>query len=88
MTNLKILEQFANSPHTGWEHFTGKNPDKTFFPNDQERTQSAHILQQCLEHCPLSTTNARFFIRIICTDKLSAMILQKGPTLSKKNEFF
>ena len=30
MTNLKILEQFEYSPDTGWEHFTGKNPDNTF----------------------------------------------------------
>ena len=37
MTNVKILEQFENSPDTGWEHFTGKNPDKTFLPITTKR---------------------------------------------------
>ena len=86
MTNLKILEEFANSPDTGWEHFTGKNPDKTFLPNDQERTQSVHILRQCLEHCPLST-NGRFFIRIICTTNYRRWFSKRGTRFQKNENF-
>ena len=59
---------------------------KTFLPIDKERTQSGHILQQCLKHCPLSTTTQRVFIRIICTTLCTT--LQTGPTLSKKRIFF
>ena len=88
MTNLNILEQFEYSPDTGSNHFTGKNPDKTFLPNDQEKTMFAHILQQCLEHCPTEHNKWAVFHQNHLHYKLSAMILQKGPTLSKKRQFF
>ena len=88
MTHLKILEQLEYSPDTCSNHFTGKNPDKTFLPNEQERTQSAHILQQCLEHCPTEHNKWAVFHQNHLHYKLSAIILQKGPTLSQKTTMF
>ena len=43
---------------TFWQHFRGKNVDKTFLLTYQEtRSLSTHKLQQCLEHFPPSTIN-------------------------------
>ena len=65
-----MLEQFEQSPDI-LATFHSKNVDKTFFffcnPNDKEKAQSAHIQQQCLELCLLSTRNQCFLIRIVYT---------------------
>ena len=64
-----------------------KTLTKRFFLTTKKRTQSAHILQQCLEHCPLSTTNRRFFIRIICTTNYLRLFSQRGPRYQKNGLF-
>ena len=87
LTNLRILEQFEYSPDILRNMSQAKTLTKPFCPVDQERTRSAHILQQCLEHCPLSTTNQRFFIRIICTTTYRRLFSKRGPRYPK-NEFF
>ena len=81
MSNLNIHP-------TCWEHFTGKNPDTTFLPNDQERTQSAHILQQCLEHCPLSTQIGGFLLESSALQIVGDYSLKEAHAIKKGNYFF
>ena len=84
------LNSSFNTHSTFWQQFTGKNVEKTFLffciPTNQERAQSTHMLQQCLEYCPLSTTNQQFFIRIIYTTTYQRLYTKKGTR--KKNFFF
>ena len=92
VTNSRILEQFEHSPATFWQRLTGKNVDKTFFcccciPSYQERAQSDQMLQRCLEHCLLSTTNQWVFFLNPLHYNLSAVIHQKGPHYKKKPKF-
>ena len=88
----RILNSSFNTHSTFWQQFTGKNVDKTFLffciPTNQERAQSTHMLQQCLEYCPLSTTNQQFFIRIIYTTSYQRLYTKKGPRSGKKIFFF
>ena len=87
----RILNSSFNTHSTFWQQFTGKNVEKTFLffciPTNQERAQSTHMLQQCLEYCPLSTTNQQFFIRIIYTITYQRLYTKKGPRSRKKNFF-
>ena len=67
------------------------NVDKTFFfciPTDQERAQSAQMLQQCLKHGLLSTTNQRLFIRVVYTTTYQRLFTKRGPRYQKKAEIF
>ena len=88
----RILNSSFNTHSTFWQQFTGKNVEKTFLffciPTNQERAQSTHMLQQCLEYCPLSTTNQQFFIRIIYTTTYQRLYTKKGPRSRKKYIYF
>ena len=86
-TSRRILENLDNfrAIWTSTRHFTGKNADKTFLPTDQERTQSAHILQQCLGYW--AQANQRFFITIIYTITYRRLFLKRGPRYPKKSFF-
>ena len=86
-TSRRILENLDNfrAIWTFTRHFTGKNTDKTFLPTDQERTQSAHILQQCLGYW--AQANQRFFITIIYTITYRRLFLKRGPRYPKKSFF-
>ena len=53
-------------------------------PTNQERAQSTHMLQQCLEYCSLSTTNQQFFIRVIYTTTNQRLFTKRGPRYQKR----
>ena len=89
VTNSRVLEQFEHSPDI-LATSPSKNVDKTFFccccmPSYQERAQSDRMLQGCLEHCLLSTTNQWVFFLNPLHYSLSAVVHQKGPH-NKKTE--
>ena len=78
-----------NIQPTFWQHFTGKNVDKTCFffgiPTNQERAQYAHMLQRYLEHYLLSTTNQPFCVIVNYTIPLISGYSPKGALAIKKN---
>ena len=82
MTYFKILGQFEYSPDMLGTFHRQKTADKTFLPADQEKTLSAHITAVSRA---LSTEHNKsaVFYQNHQYYKLSAITLQKGPTLSK-----
>ena len=54
-------------------------------PTNQERAQNAHMLQRCLEHYLLGTTNQRFCVIVNYTIQLISGYSPKGALAIKKN---
>ena len=56
-------------------------------PTNQERAQNAHMLQRCLEHYLLGTTNQRFCVIVNYTIQLISGYSPKGNLAIKKKIF-
>ena len=56
-------------------------------PTNQERAQYAHMLQRCLEHYLLSTTNQPFCVIVNYTIQLISGYSPKGALAIKKKCF-
>ena len=89
----RILNSSFNTHSTFWQQFTGKNVEKTFLffciPTNQERAQSTHMHATTVSRV-LSTEHNKsaVFHRNHLHYNLSAVIHQKGPSLSKKKYIF
>ena len=92
-TNSRILEQFEHSPDILTTFHNQTNFDKklfffVFLPTKRGLSLLTCYSMQCPEHCPLNTTNNRFFIRVLYTSTYQQLCTKKVPRYKKKAIFW
>ena len=92
-TNSRILEQFEHSPDILTTFHNQTNFDKklfffVFLPTKRGLSLLTCYSMQCPEHCPLNTTNNRFFIRVLYTSTYQQLGTKKVPRYKKKKQSF